>query len=131
MTCSVRNRFIVGLLSAASLLPASAGAQTAAPASGSAFESETIVVTARRREENIQSVPLAVSALGGERLARENITSVAALNGAVPNLQIVPSSTTTKIAPLFAIRGLSQEELTGLADPSVSLYINDVVTPRA
>ena len=145
----MREKIFQGLLLSASLVPGGAmvEAAEAAEAAETAETSETtdtrthtgtmhmaldeIVVTARRREERMQAVPLAVSALGSEQLERENINDVQDLNGAVPNLQIIPSSTTSRVSPIFSIRGLSQEEFTGLADPSVSLYINDVVVPRA
>lgn len=91
---------------------------------------EEIIVTARRREESQQDVPLAVSALGAEQLERANISSVNDLQGTAPNLIISQGSGSGSSTPVFAIRGLSQQDLTHLSDPSVSLYMNDIVVPR-
>ncbi|HVY86777.1 MAG TPA: TonB-dependent receptor [Caulobacterales bacterium] len=104
-------------------VPAVAEAQTAA-------NSDEVIVTARRREESQQDVPLAVSALNTDQLARANVTDINSLQGTVPNLVISPGQGSGGSTPVFAIRGLSQQDLTHLSDPSVSLYINDVVIPR-
>ena len=121
-------------------LAASSGANAAqtAPSAPSApdtvsdaSDGYTIVVTARRREENLQDVPVAISVLGGAALERENIVDVADLGGSVPGLVVGNSLGGGRSTPTFAIRGQSQQELSGIADPSVSLYINDIPVPRA
>jgi len=91
---------------------------------------EEVVVTARKREESIQSVPLAVTAISGEALTRGGVTDITALKTQVPSLVIVPGSSGSKAIPTFAIRGQSQQELTVLADPSVPVYVNDLVIER-
>lgn len=103
-------------------VPAVAEAQTTS--------SDEIFVTARRREENQQDVPLAVTALSAAQLERSGVTDVMSLQGTVPNLIIVPGQGAGTHTPVFAIRGLSQQDLTHLSDPSVSLYVNDMVIPR-
>ena len=92
---------------------------------------DDIIVTARRREERLQDVPLAVTAVTPKALERANITSVSGLRTQAPALIIVPGAGANKSTPTFAIRGQSQQELTILADPSVSLYIGDIVAPRS
>lgn len=92
---------------------------------------DDIVVTARRREERLQDVPLAVTAVSPELLEQQNITNVSGLRTTAPSLVIVPGAGANKSTPTFAIRGQSQQELTILADPSVSLYIGDIVAPRS
>ncbi|MGH8443985.1 MAG: TonB-dependent receptor [Solimonas sp.] len=112
---------------------ASSAAAPAAPAQQAADEGPAIsevIVTARKRAESIQSVPLAVTAVSGEMLERANITDVNSLGTQVPSLVIVPGSSGSKAIPTFAIRGQSQQELTILADPSVPIYFNDVVIER-
>ncbi len=117
--------------------PAPAGvsesaAQPAQPAvsTGSVGGIEEIIVTSRKRAESIQSVPLAVSAVSGDALERANVNDVSQLSTQVPSLTIVPGSSGSKAIPTFAIRGQSQQELTILADPSVPIYINDMVIER-
>lgn len=90
-----------------------------------------IIVTARRKEENLQDVPVAISVLGGEALERENIVDAADLGGAVPGLIVGNSVGGGRSSPTFAIRGQSQQELSGIADPSVPLYVNDIAVPRS
>src|SRR5689334_21206402 len=51
-----------------------------------------VVVTARRREERLQDVPVAVTALSGEALAARGIVNVQDLAKTTPGLNIVPSS---------------------------------------
>lgn len=92
---------------------------------------DDVVVTARRREERLQDVPLAVTAVAPELLEQQNITTVSGLRTTAPSLVIVPGAGAGKSTPTFAIRGQSQQELTILADPSVSLYIGDIVAPRS
>jgi iron complex outermembrane receptor protein len=108
-------------------------AQTAAPEpqrAQSAFDEEQIIVTARRREERLQDVPLSVSAVTGAALQRANISNVSQLSRVVPSLVSVPGQGGGRSLPSFAIRGLSQQELTLLADQSVSTYMGDIVLAR-
>jgi iron complex outermembrane receptor protein len=65
---------------------------------------EEIVVTARRREENINSVPVAITALSGDELRRKNIQTAADLQNYVPSLSV--SSSVTRDDFTFAIRGM-------------------------
>lgn len=115
--------------------PALAMASEAEPASAEPQaendDQYAIVVTARRREENLQEVPLAISVLNDGALKRENVVDVSDLGGTVPGLVVGNSIGGGRSTPTFAIRGQSQQELSGIADPSVSLYINDIAVPRA
>ena len=88
-------------------------------------------MTARRREESIQSVPVAVSAVGGAELTAEGLTDLVQLGTKMPGLTVSPGNGAGSSTPLFAIRGLSQQELTILADPSVTTYMGDIVYARA
>jgi len=65
---------------------------------------EEIVVTARRREENMNSVPVAITALSGDELRRKNIETAADLQNYVPSLSV--SSSVTRDDYTFAIRGM-------------------------
>ena len=119
---------------------ATAGASLAAPnlAAAQAYAGEgaaavqEVVVTARRREENVQDVPLAVSALNPIALQRQNVVNIEAMNGKFAGLVVSqnPNGSGAQ-APFFSIRGQSQQEVVGLVDPSVSLYVDDVIVPRS
>ncbi len=53
---------------------------------------EEIVVTARKREEVLQTVPLSVTAFSGSKLENMNITSLTQLGNAGPNLRVTPGN---------------------------------------
>lgn len=88
-----------------------------------------IVVTARRREERLQDVPLAVTALSGDSLAQANIVSVADLPQKVPGLTIQPSAFGSNVLQV-AIRGQRQFDPYITKDPAVAVYFADVVQNR-
>lgn len=108
-----------------------AGNGASAEAGANRTTLEEVVVTARKREEALQTVPLAISAMTGDMLERNNIVDVARLNTQVPALQVTTGSGGNKSIKTFSIRGQSQQELTILSDPSVSVYFGDIVTARA
>lgn len=115
------------------VLPVNLHAQTSSAApqqAQSGFTDEQIIVTARRREERLQDVPLSVAAVSSAALQRANITNVSQLSRVVPSLTSVPGQGGSRSLPNFSIRGLSQQELTILADQSVSTYMGDIVLAR-
>lgn len=119
---------LTGALAVCAPTPSSAQqTQTAA----SARNDDEVVVTARRREERVQDVPLAVTALTAEALDRQGVTDIQTLNGRVVGLVVSQSQGAGSQAPVYAIRGQNQQELSGLSDPSVTLYVDDVPVPRA
>src|SRR4051812_41720748 len=67
--------------------PMTTAAEDASVASGGVTD---IVVTARRRSENIQNVPLSVTGISAATLSRQNITSIDRLDGLAPSLSIRP-----------------------------------------
>jgi iron complex outermembrane receptor protein len=87
---------------------------------------QEIVVTAQKREERLQDVPIAVAALTGEQLANANVTSVFDLSRLTSG---VVFQQTTGTATTF-IRGLGNNQLTVGNEASVSLYIDGVYFSR-
>ena len=83
---------VLALLAGASILPISAAAQAQSrPAAGETGASErlddgTIVVTAQRREQALEDVPIAVSVFTADRLERSNISSLQGFADLTPNL---------------------------------------------
>jgi iron complex outermembrane receptor protein len=120
----------VSLAAVAFVMPAGAQ-ETATDESASdrplAVMVEEIVVTAQRREENIQDVPVAVSALQGEDL--EVLTTgapdVRMLSGRVPSL--VMESSFGRAFPRFYIRGLGNPDFDLNASQPVSMMVDEVV----
>ena len=91
---------------------------------------QAVVVTARRQEETLFTVPGQVSAFGAddlvENLAAENI---GALQGAVPNLNLVQGRGSSSSANIF-IRGIGQPDALATFDPAVGVYVDDVYISR-
>ena len=85
----MRKAGLIGLL-AATAMPCTAWAQAAsgAQASDAAGNSGEIVVTARRREEALSKVPLAVTAISADLLTAKSIRNENDLQAAVPGLVI-------------------------------------------
>ncbi len=86
-----------------------------------------IVVTAQRREENLQDVPLSVATIGGEALDAVNSggADIRSLAGRVPSLNI--ESSFGRTFPRFYIRGLGNTDFDLNASQPVSLVYDDVV----
>ncbi|MDT0575469.1 TonB-dependent receptor [Croceicoccus sp. F390] len=89
-----------------------------------------IIVTARRREERLQDVPIAISAIGQEALESRGYDSVTDVQQTVPNLTFTPGQggNSGGIAPF--IRGVGENDFIITADPAVGLYIDGVYVAR-
>lgn len=109
--------------------PAAAQAVSSEPEAQQTTTVGEIVVTARRRAENIQDVPISVTALTGETLANEGITDITGIQGKVPSLTITNAGV-QRDSFTFAIRGQRTSEIQLLTDPPVGLYFAEVVQPR-
>lgn len=92
-----------------------------------ADDGQELVVTARRREENVQDVPLTVNVTGAEELRERRITSTEDIQQLAPALRIAPQ--VSSITPNFVIRGQGRPLFTG-ALPSVVTYFSDVPLPQ-
>src|SRR3546814_2331664 len=85
-----------------------------------------IVVTARRRAEDLSKVPISVSAFSGETLERKSVLSVLDLTKITPGLNISASASLAN--PFITIRGQSRG-LAGPGTPGVLSYFNEVPLP--
>jgi iron complex outermembrane receptor protein len=90
---------------------------------------EEVVVTAQRREESLQSVPVAVTTLSEAMLERQNIRNIAALDQIVPNIVMNPNTGTSSASKIF-LRGVGEDESFFTADTPVGLYVDDVYIAR-
>ncbi len=88
---------------------------------------EPVTVTAQRRAENLQDVPLSVSPLEGDRLDAmfEGGADIQALATRVPSLYV--ESSNGRLAPRFYIRGLGNSDFDLAASQPVSIIVDDVV----
>lgn len=115
---------LVGAAWSALCVAGTAAAQQADPQEGG----DEIVVTAERRSENLQNVPVSVGVLNGQ--AARDFTSggddtLIALSGRVPSLYV--ETTTGRIFPRFYIRGLGNIDFYLGASQPVSIIQDDVV----
>ncbi len=117
--------------------PAVVQARPAAPLQASSIGGgqsdgiEEIVVTARKREEASQDVPVSLTALSGATLDQRNVKTIESLSGLAPNLNINGSSGSIS-GSVISIRGISDNNPTVLTnDPPVGLYLDGVYLGRA
>ncbi|MEQ8935427.1 MAG: TonB-dependent receptor, partial [Amphiplicatus sp.] len=114
----------------ATLLSGAAYAQDEAAAEQQASRQglDTIVITARKVEENLQDVPIAVTALGGKELAESQITDLSQIAGRVPSFTY--QSQNSLESEIF-IRGVGSVRLNGAtADASVGTFLDEVYIGR-
>lgn len=110
----------------ASAVPAGVQAQEAqdAPAEASAGGSyDEIVVTANKREQNLNDVGVTAAVLGGEALTQQNLTSLADIATRVPSLSYAAAPNGT---PVYTLRGVGFYETSIGAYPSVSIYVDEI-----
>jgi iron complex outermembrane receptor protein len=90
---------------------------------------EDVVVTARRREESLQDVPISVTAFSGEKLDVRGAPDITALQRSTPNLTLQVSRGTNSTLTAF-IRGIGQQDPLWGFEPGVGLYVDDVYLAR-
>ena len=94
-----------------------------------ATQLDEVTVTARRRAESIQDVPVAVSAFGEEQIKDLQASTVEGLQGAVPNMNIAQGRGSANSVNVF-IRGIGQPDALQTFDPGVGMYVDDVYYSR-
>ena len=120
MSTHRRNKVIYAAASLAAVAWLPTGAYAAQPAGQSvAGAIEEVLVTARRREESLQTVPIAISAFGGEALQQRGVDSIQNLNAVAPNLSVMGGGNSGESQATFRVRGM----------PGVSVYIDGVDQP--
>ncbi|MEX6723271.1 TonB-dependent receptor [Parapedomonas caeni] len=131
----MRYRFLSGVylsaLLAGTVATSVASAQDAAPTAEEAVSLGDIVVTARRREEKLQDVPIAITALGGDALESRGFDRVTDIAEAAPNLQFTPGTGGNSGGVSAFIRGVGENDFIITADPAVALYIDGVYVGRS
>jgi iron complex outermembrane receptor protein len=116
------RHFCVLVLGAALALPAFAEDQL-----------EEVVVTAQKRTENIQEVPIAVSAFGSAQLEQRGISNVSQLSNLAPNVNLdagTPFSGSDTVLSAY-IRGIGQDDFAFNLDPGVGVYVDGVYLARS
>ena len=99
------------------------------PAAAPAADEGAIVVTARRREENLIDVPIAITAISGDQLANQGAADITALAETVPNVTLEASRATNSTLSAF-IRGVGQQDPVSGFEQGVGIYLDDVYLNR-
>ncbi len=111
---------------------ASVAAAIAAPGIALSQESdglEEVVVTAQFREQNLQSTPIAITAVTGEMLEMRNQTSIYQVTAQAPNVVLAPMGQANGPALVAFIRGVGQTDFNYAVEPGVGIYVDDVYYP--
>lgn len=90
---------------------------------------DDVVVTARRREESLQDVPVAVTAVSGEQLEAKGAADITELARSTPSLTLNAARGSNSTLISF-IRGVGQQDPLWGFDPGVGLYVDDVYIAR-
>lgn len=117
--CSFHYRkYLFGALSAVALL-----AGLHAPAFAQQTAVEEVTVTAERRATDIQTTPLAITAIGAEALAKSNVVRLSDINGLVPSLQVTSSAGFETDVTIRGV-GLETPENSLTTSPGVATFID-------
>ncbi|WP_164847398.1 TonB-dependent receptor [Sphingobium algorifonticola] len=106
-------------------LPTVALAQDAPQADGAGLPD--IVVTAQRRNERVQDVPISITAFGAEQLQARGITDISRLDKFTPGFNFGQSGLDQRPA----IRGVRTENVAGNGDPTIGFYVDDIYQSRS
>lgn len=90
---------------------------------------DAIVVTARKREETLQDVPVAVTAFTADSLDKLNVEDLSDLDAQVPNLTIYAARGSSSTVTAY-LRGVGQSDPLWGVDPGVGIYLDDVYIAR-
>ncbi len=109
------------------MLTAPVWAQTTTPEDESGISD--IVVTAQRREQSVQDVPIAISAFSADQLEAQGVSNTLQLGQYVPNL-VAQNNTGLGSANAYFLRGLGNTETIATFDPPVGTYVDDIYISR-
>lgn len=90
---------------------------------------EEIVVTAQKREQSLQDVPIAISAVSADTLRDSGANGIAGVAALVPSLSLVANN--QPLAQSYRIRGLGTDPNIPTFEPSVALFVDGVYMPRS
>lgn len=86
-----------------------------------------VVVTASKRSENIQRVPIAVTAIAGDAIQQARIATFRDIAGRVPGL-VAPRQSSAQTTQTYSMRGVGEPDT--FPEPAVAVYVDDVYLAR-
>lgn len=126
--------FLSSVIAAATLLGAPALAQTTGtPAQGGTAPAaklpagvlEEIVVTANRREQNLQDVGTSIAAFSGQQLKDLSVVSAADVTSIIPNVDLVRSYSGPGFNTQITIRGIGQPDFSDTTEATATTYVDE------
>ncbi|QUD90695.1 TonB-dependent receptor [Phenylobacterium montanum] len=123
---------MVSLVALAAAIGSSAAAQQTPPPSSAAQTIEEVVVTAQKRSENVQNVPIAITAFTAQALKEKGVQNVHDLSALTPNVNLDASSpfSGSSVVLSASIRGIGQDDFAMNLDPGVGVYLDGVYLAR-
>ncbi|MGB6230301.1 MAG: TonB-dependent receptor [Litorimonas sp.] len=125
-TSSRSAALLAGAAAIALAVPMAASAQVDDTRQASASSIDEIIVTAQRRAENLQDVPISITAISREEILEKDISDVSRLEQVVPGLRLARSGA----AQRPAIRGVYTEAVGLNSDPRIGFYIDEIYQAR-
>ncbi len=120
-----RNGLVAAAFALVLALPAApAGAQ------GPGSDLEEVTVTARKRTESLQNVPIAITAVSEADFRRQQFSDLKDMAYSIPNFNVYNNQTTTNSSAPY-IRGLGQDDSTPVQEQGVATYVDDVYMARS
>ncbi len=126
MKTTKQLRILVTTVSALTMLATTPALAQQAPAEDEAGIAD-IIVTAQRREENLQDVPISVSAFGADAIKEKGLTDISRLEGLVPGFTFARSGVDARPA----IRGVRTESVDVNADTTIGFFIDGIYQSRS
>jgi iron complex outermembrane receptor protein len=125
-----RARFGRGALTVGLALSLGAGAAIAdespTPSANEVQLLEEIVVTAQFRQQNLETTPVAITAINAQQIDEHNAVNIHDLNGLAPNVVLTKGTNTNGPSAQAFIRGVGQSDGHPGLEPGVGMYVDDV-----
>ncbi|MGA1341852.1 MAG: TonB-dependent receptor [Hyphomonas sp.] len=124
------NKTLTGILLSATILggvPALAQStdENSGPPQDAEARLKTVTVTSQKREENLQDVPISITAFQEDVIEAPGASDITSINGLVPNVVLQPQGLVPNV-PSFSIRGITQSDPDPNSDPKISTFIDGV-----
>jgi iron complex outermembrane recepter protein len=125
------RRFSQGARLVAFTLPI-IGAGAAQAQTAASDQLAEVVVTAEKRSENVQKVPIAITAFNSQELQDRGVTDIHALSNLTPNVNLDAGSPFSGSSSVLSasIRGIGQDDFAMNLDPGVGVYVDGVYLAR-
>ena len=114
----------------ANVPPADVSSDASAPSAAATLQE--VVVTAQKRAQNLQKVPIAITAFTAQALENMGTTDIHSISNLVPNVNLdagAPFSGSTSVLSA-SIRGIGQDDFAFNLDPGVGVYVDGVYLAR-